>query len=705
MTSILNKFLRKGLSILKKFKFELNGLTCPNCARKIEENIKQNNKIQNVVVNFANLTLSFEANDSLDIKTAIIDVIQKIEPNVKVIDLMKKESDTKESKINIDIIVLILGLVLAGISFVIKNNIFGTICIVISYVLLMYKTFITALKKLKNKTIDESALICISAIGAYLVGKPMEGMMVLALYDIGKILEAKAVSSTRKSIKELMNIRPDYANIKRGNKLVTVSPDEVNVGDILVIKSGEKVPVDGKLIKGTTKLDKSVLTGESMYLSVSLGDEILSGSVNVGDTIEIEATSTYVNSTVSRILELTENATDRKAKTENFVARLAKVYVPIVICLAVTVGLLLPLISNITYDESIYRALMFLVISCPCAIAISVPLSYFCGIGKASSRGILVKGSDYLDALRGIKTIIMDKTGTITTGKFGIDKVNILCEGYDETQILKLCKLGESFSNHPIAKAILADSVDKLDTENVKKHKEIPGLGISYELDNKTVLIGNEKLVNISERDESAGVTTIYVSVDGKVIGSIELKDKIKDGVKNTIDDLKKQNIGVHMFTGDNVSVAKSVAEYVGIDKVSAELLPQDKYEKLEALINNKVTDEEKLAFVGDGINDSPVIARADIGISMGGVGVSSSIEASDVVIMTDEISKIKEAIDISKYTNSIIKQNLIFAIGMKVTFLTLSLFGLTNMLIAVFADVGVTLITILNSVRILKKK
>ena len=690
---------------MKKFKFELNGLTCPNCARKIEENIKQNNKIQNVVVNFANLTLSFEANDSLDIKTAIIDVIQKIEPNVKVIDLMKKESDTKESKINIDIIVLILGLVLAGISFVIKNNIFGTICIVISYVLLMYKTFITALKKLKNKTIDESALICISAIGAYLVGKPMEGMMVLALYDIGKILEAKAVSSTRKSIKELMNIRPDYANIKRGNKLVTVSPDEVNVGDILVIKSGEKVPVDGKLIKGTTKLDKSVLTGESMYLSVSLGDEILSGSVNVGDTIEIEATSTYVNSTVSRILELTENATDRKAKTENFVARLAKVYVPIVICLAVTVGLLLPLISNITYDESIYRALMFLVISCPCAIAISVPLSYFCGIGKASSRGILVKGSDYLDALRGIKTIIMDKTGTITTGKFGIDKVNILCEGYDETQILKLCKLGESFSNHPIAKAILADSVDKLDTENVKKHKEIPGLGISYELDNKTVLIGNEKLVNISERDESAGVTTIYVSVDGKVIGSIELKDKIKDGVKNTIDDLKKQNIGVHMFTGDNVSVAKSVAEYVGIDKVSAELLPQDKYEKLEALINNKVTDEEKLAFVGDGINDSPVIARADIGISMGGVGVSSSIEASDVVIMTDEISKIKEAIDISKYTNSIIKQNLIFAIGMKVTFLTLSLFGLTNMLIAVFADVGVTLITILNSVRILKKK
>lgn len=690
--------------MLKKFKFELNGLTCPNCARKIEDNLKKHEEIKNVVVNFANLTLSFETDEKLDVKKTVIDVVKNIEPNVKVLDLNQKE-ETKESKINIDIIVLIMGIILAGLSFVINQSVVSTICIILSYVLLMYKTFITAIKKLKNKTIDESALICISAIGAYLVNKPMEGMMVLALYDIGKILEARAVSSTRKSIKDLMNIRPEYANVKRNNKIITVEPDEVAVGDILVIKAGEKVPVDGKLIKGKTKLDKSVLTGESMYVSVNVGEDILSGSINVGDTIEIEATNTYVNSTVSRILELTENATDRKAKTENFVARLAKVYVPIVMILAVLVGALLPIVSDITYAESIYRALMFLVISCPCAIAISVPLSYFCGIGKSSSKGILVKGSDYLDALRGIKTLVMDKTGTITTGKFGVDKVNIIDENYDEKEILRLCRLGESFSNHPIAKAILAEIEEKLDTENVKEHKEIPGMGISCIIDGKEVLIGNEKLVNIPNNVDNVGITIVYIAVEGKVVGSVELKDKIKDNVKDTIELLKKQNIQIHMFTGDNKAVAESVANNVGIDKVSAELLPQDKYTKLEDLINNKKDEQEKIAFVGDGINDSPVIARADIGISMGGVGVSSSIEASDVVIMTDEISKVKEAIDISKYTNKIIKQNLIFAIGMKVTFLTLSLFGATNMLIAVFADVGVTLMTILNSIRVLRKK
>jgi len=688
---------------LKKFKFELNGLECPNCARKIEEKLNQNNKLQNVVVNFANLTLSFEADEKIDIKEMIVDVVKKIEPNIKVLDLNKK-TEVKEPKMSKDITILIIGIILAILSFGIKENTISVICIIISYILLMYKTFLAALKKLKNKTIDESALICISAIGAYLVQKPMEGMMVLALYDIGKILEARAVSSTRKSIKQLMNIRPESANVKRGNEIVTVSPDEVKVGDILVIKAGEKVPVDGKIVKGKTKLDKSVLTGESMYVSASVGDEILSGSVNVGDTIEIEAMSTYVNSTVSRILELTENATDRKARTESFVARLAKVYVPIVMILAVIVGTILPLISNITYNVSIYRALMFLVISCPCAIAISVPLSYFCGIGKASSRGILVKGSDYLDALRGIKIIAMDKTGTITTGIFGIDKVNVYDNDYDEKEILRLCKLGESFSNHPIAKAILKDNVDILDTKNVKGHKEIPGLGISYVLDNKNILIGNEKLVNM-DYEEKIGVTTIYIAVDKKVVGSIELRDKIKDNVKTPIDELKKQNIQVYMFTGDNKYVSESVANSVGIENVYAELLPQDKYAKLEELINTKKDEQDKIAFVGDGINDSPVIARADIGISMGGIGVSSSIEASDIVIMTDEISKIKEAIDISKYTNKIIKQNLIFAISMKITFLTLSLFGLTNMLIAVFADVGVTLMTILNSIRILKRK
>ena len=690
---------------MKKYKYELSNLDCANCARKIEDALKRNNSLKNVVVNFATSILSFEVEHE-DEKPNVNAVISRIIPGVKAAEVsIKKEKKEKSNKINIDIIVLIVGLIFAGLSFVIKIDIASTICIIISYVFLMYKTFITAIKKLKNKTVDESALICISAIGAYIIAKPMEGMMVLALYDIGKILEARAVNNTRKSIKELMNIKPEYANVKELNSIITISPDEVKIGDVLVIKAGEKVPVDGKVLSGKTKLDKSVLTGESMYVSVGVGDEILSGSVNVGDTIEIEATSTYVNSTVSRILELTENATDRKAKTENFVARMAKIYVPIVMILSVTVGVFMPLVSQVSYAESVYRALMFLVISCPCAIAISVPLSYFCGIGKASSKGILVKGSDYLDALRGIKTLVMDKTGTITTGKFGIDKVNVLDEHYDEKQVLALCKLGESFSNHPIAKAIIADNQEVIDTKCVSEHKEIAGLGISFRLDEKTILIGNEKLVGVSGNKRNVGVTTIYVAVDGKVVGSVELRDKVKDGVKEALYALNKQNINLHMFTGDNLSVAQNVASEVGIGSVSADLLPQDKYEKLEVLIREKTNEHEKVAFVGDGINDSPVIARADIGISMGGVGVSSSIEASDVVIMTDEISKVKEAIDISKHTNRIIKQNLVFALGMKIIFLTLSLFGLTNMLIAVFADVGVTLITILNSVRILNKK
>lgn len=690
---------------MKKCRYELINLDCANCARKIEDALKRNKDLKNVVVNFSTSTLSFEV-ENKELIPNVNALVSRILPGTQAIDISKKvERKEKIDKVNWDILLLVIGVVFAAISFVVINELVSTIFIMLSYVLLMYKTFIVAIKKLKNKTIDESALICISAIGAYVISKPIEGMMVLALYDSGKILESRAVNNTRRSIKELMNIRPEYANVRRGDSIITISPDEVKIGDILLIKSGEKVAVDGKVVVGKTKLDKSALTGESKYVSVGLGDDILSGSINVGDTIEIEATSIFENSTVSRILELTENATDRKAKTENFVSRIAKIYVPIVILLAVTVGLFMPLVSNVSYNESVYRALMFLVISCPCAIAISVPLSYFCGIGRASSRGILIKGSDYLDAIRGVKTLVLDKTGTITTGKFGIDKVNILDKNYTKEQILKLCMLGESFSNHPIAKAILEGHEEKLDTNQVTEHKELPGLGISFVFDKKTVLIGNEKLVGIEPKNKAVGVTTIYVSVDGKVIGSIELKDKVKEGVKETLDILKKKNINIHMFTGDSTSVAQSVACEVGIENVSSELLPQDKYEKLEALISQKTKEQDKVAFVGDGINDSPVIARADIGISMGGVGVSSSIEAADVVIMTDEISKIEEAIEISKYTNRIIKENLVFALGTKITFLTLSLFGLTNMLIAVFADVGVTLITILNSVRILKKK
>lgn len=686
-----------------KYKFELENLDCVNCARKIEENLKLNKKLRNVNVNFAKLTLTFESDEKIDIKKEIISEVKKIEPDVKIKDINEVESKESKNKILKDVIVLFTGVIFIGLSCVIKNRVISNICVIISYALLMYKTFITALKKLKNKTIDESILICISAIGAYIVNKHMEGVMVLFLYDLGKILEAKAVNSTRKSIKALMNIRPEYANVKVGDEIVKKDPNEVRIGDIIIVKPGEKIPVDGIIITGETKLDKSVLTGESKYVSAKVGDEVLSGSININGKIEVKAMVEYTDSAVNKILELTENATDRKAKTENFVAKLAKIYVPIVITLALLVGIFMPQVTNVSYEVSVYRALMFLVVSCPCAIAISVPLSYFSGIGKASKEGILIKGSDYLDSLRNIKVIGMDKTGTITTGKFEVDKVNVTDKNYTKEQLMNYIILGESFSNHPIAKAIL-ENVDKIDNSNVKDFEEISGMGIKYRLDNQSIKIGNEELVGKAEY-KKIGTTVVFVSVNDNVIGSIELKDKLKSNVKEEIEKLKQKGVKVIMFTGDDNYVAVDVSKEAGIDEFYAKLLPEDKYKKVEELIDKKVSKEDKVAFVGDGINDSPTVALADIGIAMGYNGANSTIEAADVVIMTDNIAKINHMISISKFTNKIIKENLIFAISMKLVFLTLSLFGLTTMAFAVFADVGVTLITILNSIRILKTK
>lgn len=681
-----------------KYNFELENLTCPNCARKIEEKLASNAKLKNVNINFAKLTLSFETDEKINMTKDIVKVVQSIEPDVNVID--KEKEEKTNTGILKDILLLVFGVVFVVLSYVFKN--ISTIFMVISYILLMYKTFILAMKKLRNKTIDESILICISAIGAYLVEKPLEGVMVLFLYDIGKILEKKAINSTRKSIKSLMNIRPEYALVKVQDKIIKKDPSEVKIGDILIVKPGEKIPVDGLIINGTTKLDKSVLTGESKYITATVNDTVLSGSININSKIEIKAICEYVDSAVNKILELTENATDRKAKTENFVAKLAKIYVPIVIILAVLVGVFMPLVTNVTYSTSIYRALMFLVVSCPCAIAISVPLSYFSGIGKASKSGILIKGSDYLDALRNIKVIGMDKTGTITTGKFEVDKVNVLDENYTKEDVMHFVILGESFSNHPIAKAIL-NNMDSVDTSKVTDHEEISGMGIRYKMDNHEIKIGNEKLVETHE-NKKVGTTIVYVAVDNIVIGSVELKDKIKENAKVEIEALKKKGIKTIMFTGDDTEVANEVAKSINVDEVYSKLLPEDKYKKIEELIKSK-KENEKIAFVGDGINDSPTVALADIGIAMGYNGANSTIEAADVVIMTDDISKLNHMIDISKFTNKIIKENLIFAISMKVIFLTLSLFGLTTMAFAVFADVGVTLMTILNSIRILKTK
>ena len=575
----------------------------------------------------------------------------------------------------------------------------STVLIITAYVILLCKTAKKAVKQItKNKILDENALITISVIGAFLIGKEMEGAMVILLYEIGKILESKAVNKSRRSISALMNIKPEYANIKNGDNIETVTPDKVSIGDIIVVKSGEKIPLDGIVTKGEAQIDTSALTGESKLIDVTENSKVLSGSINAQGLLEIKVTSTYENSTVNKILQLVENATDKKAKTETFVSKAAKIYTPVVIGFAVLVAIFMPLLFNVTYSESIYKALVFLVISCPCSIAISVPLSYFSGIGKASKKGILIKGSDYLDGLKDIGTIVFDKTGTITIGKLEVEEINSYKEEMNKEEILKYFAMGESFSNHPIAKSILKKADMNIDLSQVKNYEEISGKGIKYEFEGKTIKIGNAKFVE-KESSQILG-TVLYLKIDDEVVGNVVLKDQIKPDAKQAITLLKQMNIKTHMFTGDKKEVAIETAKEVGIPNVVYEMLPADKYNELEEVIK---AEPKKTVFVGDGINDSPVLARADIGISMGGIGSSSAIEASDIAIMTDELMKIVEGIKISKNTNKIIKQNLIFSIGVKIATLVLTLLGIADMWQAVFADVGVTLITILNTLRILK--
>lgn len=685
---------------IKKYEYKLEGLDCAECARELEEGLSKIDGVENVVVNFSTLKLTYETANVT--KEDIIKKIQSIEPEVEIVDRNKNELNrkSKDGSILFKSLRIVIGVLVAFVGF--KMNI--EILILGGYFILLFRTIKNALKLLfKSRTINENLLVTISCIGAYLIGEHIEGLLVITLYEIGKTLEDAAVGKSRRSISELMDIKPEYANLKVGSETQKVNPDSVKIGDIVVIKKGEKIPLDGVVINGEAHLNTASLTGESKLSKVERDSKVLSGSINEDGIIEIRVTDEYENSTVSKILELVENATDKKAKTETFVNRAAKIYTPIVIGLALIIGLFLPLVSGVSYgskDGSIYRALIFLVVSCPCAIAISIPLSYFSGIGRASKEGILIKGSDYIDAMKEIKTVAFDKTGTLTKGEFGIEKIETYSD-ISEEKILEYAVLGESFSNHPIALSILKSSKFSVNTNNVKKYKEVAGQGILYELNGDAIAVGNYKLVG-EEKDNDI-YTKVYVKLNNKLIGAILLSDMIKEGVKDAIDSLKKHGIKCIMLTGDNQKVADEVAKIIGIDDVRANLLPQDKYNELEKEISNNKQINKKTAFVGDGINDSPVLALADVGISMGGLGSQSAIEASDVVIMTDDVDKIGDGIKISKKTCKILRQNLIFAISVKILVLLLSSFGLVGMLVAVFADVGVTLITIFNTLRILK--
>ena len=673
---------------MKKYKYNINNLDCANCAREIEESLNKNKDFKNVVVNFNTSKLSYESLKEFSLEE-LNNLVKKIEPEAYI------SEEEVETKNEFSLRILIIGLTIGLLGYFLKlPNIIKIVLYLISYGLLLYKTTINAIKLLfRSRTINENFLITISCFGALVIGEVLEGMMVVTLYTIGKVLEEKAINNSRKSIKGLLDIKQNYANKKEDNEVQEVRVEEVKVGDILIVKKGEKIPLDGVVIKGESALDTSALTGESEEVNVKVSSKVLSGSINTKDVIEIKVTALYEDSTVAKILELLESATDKKTKMETSISKISKIYTPTVIILAILVIIMLPIFTDVTLKSSIYRGLTFLVISCPCAIAISVPLSYFTGIGVASKKGILIKGSTYLDNLSNAKNIIFDKTGTLTTGSFRVEDITISDDTYSREDVIEILRKGESFSNHPIAKSILSLSNKKVNNKDIKDYKEIEGKGISFTLDNKRVLIGNKSLCDCDND------TILHLNIDGVHIASITINDGIKENAKETIDGLKKHGIKTYMFTGDKKEIALAIGKKLEIDEIKYEMLPTDKFSCYEKVSRAAIT-----IFVGDGINDTPVLKRADIGIAMGAVGQDAAIEASDVVLMKDDLAKILLAINISKYTKHIMMQNLLFAITVKILILLLSVFGLANMWFAVFADTGVTLLTIINTLRILKK-
>lgn len=610
---------------------------------------------------------------------------------------------TKKEKIElVRIIICMIVLLLIGILPVI--NVIKLILYIVAYLIVGYDVVLKAIRNVfSGKVFDEHFLMGLATIGAFITGEYLEAVLVMLLYQIGELFQSYAVGKSRRSITELMDIRPDYANIEQDGKLVKVDPEEISIGDKIVVKPGEKIPLDGIVEDGESMLDTSALTGESVPRKSVKGDAVRSGCINKTGMLTIKVTKEFEESTASKILDLVENASNKKAHAENFITKFAKYYTPIVVILALCLAFIPPLfIKDLTMIDCIKRAMTFLVISCPCALVISVPLGFFGGIGGASRQGILIKGSNYLETLANTKTIVFDKTGTLTEGKFQVVKIVS-----KEEKMLELAALAEAYSSHPIALAIREKYENKIKKDKVKDINELAGLGISAKIDNKTVYVGNEKLmekhkIKYKKADEFG--TIVYISLEKEFLGYIVIADKVKENAKEVVSSLKKKNHikELIMLTGDKKEIAKNIADALGLDKTYSELLPKDKVDRLEIILK-KQSEKEKVAFVGDGINDAPVLTRADIGIAMGALGSDAAIEAADVVIMDDDISKISTAINLSQRTIRIVKQNIYFAIGIKIFFLLLGALGIANMMEAIFADVGVSILAILNSMRALK--
>lgn len=605
---------------------------------------------------------------------------------------------------------ILIALILFVISLLIpfQNVWINNIIYILSYIIVGIEIVWKAIRNiLRGKVFDENFLMTVATIGAFSIGEFPEAVAVMLFYQVGELFQSYAVDKSRKSIASLMNIRPDFANVKREGKIIKVNPEDVQIGEIIVVKAGEKIPLDGKIIEGNSMLDTSSLTGESLPREVNSGDEVLSGCINQSGLLTIEVTKEFGESTVSKILDLVENASSKKSKSENFISKFARYYTPTVVIIAVILAIVPPFFLGIaTFTDWLYRALSFLVVSCPCALVISIPLGFFGGIGGASKMGILVKGSNYLEALSSVEVLVFDKTGTLTEGTFEVQKIEALRISKEE--LLKLAVHAESYSNHPISLSLKKAYQQEINPNLISKTEELSGLGIWARVDGKDILVGNEKLMKqkqISYTKCNEIGTILYVAIDGVYAGYIMIADKIKEDAKQTIQNLKANNIKqIIMLTGDRKVVGESVAKQLEINTVYTELLPSGKAEKLEEIMQRK-TSNGKVAFVGDGINDAPVLALADIGIAMGGLGADAAIEAADIVIMTDEPSKIGNAIQISKKTMRIVKENIVFAIFIKIAVLLLSALGLSTMWEAVFADVGVSIIAILNALRILRIK
>ena len=604
-------------------------------------------------------------------------------------------------------VIIVISAILFVIALLVKVNLtFQLILMLIAYILVGKDTVLGAIKNVeKGDFLDEKFLMTIATLGAILIGEYPEAVAVMLFYEVGELFQGYAINKSRKSIADMMDIKPEYANVIRNNKSQKVDPDEVQIGETIEIKPGERVPLDATVVKGESTLDTSALTGESVPVEVREGANILSGCININGLIIAEVTKEYFDSTVNKVLDLVENASAKKSKSERLITRFSKIYTPIVIGLAVLLAILPPIISGeYNFRVWIFRALSFLVVSCPCAFVISVPLSFFSGIGAASRAGVLIKGGNYLEALSKVDTVVFDKTGTLTKGVFNVQKVVVLDKNIDEDKFISLVAAAESGSNHPISKSIQKYYNKEIDTNSINSIKEISGKGIEAIIDNRKILVGNEKLINIPKDISIDDIGTIlYVEIDNKFAGYIVISDELKKDSKKTIKDLK--DIGIKktiMLTGDLEKVSKKVGKDLGLDEVYTNLLPQDKVSKFEEIIENKKS-KGNVVFVGDGINDAPVLARADVGIAMGAMGSDAAIEAADVVIMTDEPSKIVTAIKSSKRTMKIAMQNITLAFGIKAIVLILSALGIADMWMAVFADTGVTILAVLNSFRALK--